>query len=183
MHTLITQTVEPTRDVVRTIRDEQLGAPTPCREFDVKALVDHLLQWGPALVGAARKEEVGPVEPPKDWRKALDAHFDELVTGWGAPAAWEGTTRMGGPTEFPAPMIGGMVLAELVVHGWDLARATGQSPRWPEEVLRPLVAEARGMAEQGRQMGIFGPEVPVPADAPSLDRILGLTGRDPAWRP
>lgn len=183
MHTLITAAVEPTRNVVRTIRDEQLGAPSPCSEFDVQALLNHLLQWAPALVGAARKVATAPVEPAADWRKTLDAHFDELVAGWSAPEAWEGTTRMGGPTEFPAPMIGGMVLTELVVHGWDLARATGQSPRWPDELLHPLVREAQGMAEQGRQMKIFGPEVPVPADASPLDRILGLSGRNPAWRP
>ncbi|GAA0257709.1 TIGR03086 family metal-binding protein [Cryptosporangium japonicum] len=183
MHMLITQAVEPTRTVVRTIRDEQLGAPTPCREFDVLALLNHLLQWAPALIGAARKVETAPVEPPADWRRELDARFDELVAGWSTPEAWEGTTRMGGPTDFPAPMIGGMVLTELVVHGWDLARATGQSPTWPDEVLRPLVSEAQGMAEQGRQLGIFGPEVPVPADAPPLMRILGLSGRDPGWRP
>jgi uncharacterized protein (TIGR03086 family) len=85
--------------------------------------------------------------------------------------------------ELPAPMIGGMVLAEVVVHGWDLARATGQHPVWPGELLAAVLDEVAKTAAQGREMGVYGPEVKVPDDAPVLDRILGLTGRDPNLRP
>ncbi|MFG1921025.1 TIGR03086 family metal-binding protein [Cryptosporangium sp. NPDC048952] len=183
MHTLIAETAGPTRDVIRNLRDDQLSAPTPCSEYDVRALVNHLLQWGPPLVGAARKQEVAPVEPDADWRKALDAHFDELVEVWSAPEAWQGTTRMGAPVEMPAPMIGGMVLGEVVLHGWDLARATGQSPTWSDTTVIPILEGVRATAEMGREMGVYGPEVPVPTDAPPLDRLLGLTGRNPTWSP
>ncbi|SHM86626.1 TIGR03086 family metal-binding protein [Cryptosporangium aurantiacum] len=191
MHTIVATTAQPTIDVIRGIRPDQLGAATPCSEYDVRALVNHLLFWGPSLVGAARKESVPPPAPSEqdadltagDWAKSLEAHLDELVTAWSTPDAWEGVTQMGGPMKLPAPMIGGMTLGELVVHGWDLGRATGQSPRWDDDVLRAIHDGAAATAEQGRQMGIYGPEVPVPADAPWLDRLLGLTGRDPAWKP
>ena len=81
----------------------------------------------------------------------------------------------------PAEMIGGMVLGELVVHGWDLARAAGVEPEFSNEVLAGTLVAVTSMAELGRGMGIFGPEVIVNGDAPLLDRIVALTGRDPHW--
>jgi uncharacterized protein (TIGR03086 family) len=82
-----------------------------------------------------------------------------------------------------APVIAAMLASDVVVHGWDLARATGQEYRCDPaaaEVAHRFVAET---GEQGRQMGIFGAPVPVAADAPALDRALGLSGRDPGWAP
>jgi hypothetical protein len=61
--------------------------------------------------------------------------------------------------------------------------ATGQRPGWPAELLEFVHEEVAKTAEQGRAMDVYGPAVTVPDDAPLLDRILGLTGRDPKWRP
>ena len=88
--------------VARTVTDDQLANKTPCTEYDVRALVNHLLFWGPSLA----------------------------------------------------------LPADLLAHLHDTVFAG---------------------VEQGREMGMYGPEVAVPACAPTLDRILGLTGRDPAW--
>jgi uncharacterized protein (TIGR03086 family) len=81
----------------------------------------------------------------------------------------------------PMATLGQMYLVDLVVHGWELARATGQpyEPE-PETVSRALDFTDQ-MVEMGRQRGAFGPPVPVPDDAPALDRLLGIVGRDPAW--
>lgn len=65
-----------------------------------------------------------------DWTGELEAQIDRIATAWSEPHAWEGTTRMGSPSPVPAPLIGGMVLTEFVVHGWDLARATNRQPQW-----------------------------------------------------
>ena len=178
---------------VRDIEPDQLSAPTPCAEFDVREVVHHLLFWGPSLEGAGRKESVPPPAAAEsdldlttgDWAGDLTALLDRVADAWAPPSAWEGTTRMGGPMEFPAAVIGGMLVGELVVHGWDLARATGQTIELDDnldgDLLAYLLPEVAAGAEQGRQMGIYGPEVAVPADAPTLDRILAMTGRDPAW--
>jgi uncharacterized protein (TIGR03086 family) len=190
-HALVALAAGPTMETIRAIAPGQLGAPTPCSGFDVRRLINHLLFWGPSLAGAARKE---PVQPPAqseqdvnlagpDWAARLEAQIDDIVSSWGAPAAWEGVTRMGGPMELPADMIGGMVVGELLVHGWDLARATGQSPSWGDDVLELTYEMVAKTADQGREMGVYGPEVPVPGGAAVLDRILGLTGRDPGWTP
>jgi uncharacterized protein (TIGR03086 family) len=177
---------EPVIDVIRGIEPGQLGAPTPCTEFDVRGLLNHLLFWGPSLEGAARKQSVPPpaaaesdVDFPDDWQPRMIAHLEKLSASWSEPAAWQGTTHMGGPTEMPSSLVGGMVIGEIVVHACDLARATGQNPEWDEQVLQYVHKEVEAGAQQGRDMGVYGPEVPVPADAPTLHRILGLTGRDP----
>ena len=86
---------------------------------------------------------------------------------------------MGGPRAMPAEVIGAMVLGEVVVHTWDLARATGQAPTWPAGLLEFVRADLVRTAPLGRDMGLFGPEVPVPADAPLIDRVVALTGRMP----
>jgi uncharacterized protein (TIGR03086 family) len=181
MHELIAVAVTPTLDVVRAVRS--LDAPTPCQGWTVQQLVDHQLEWGPSLVAAARKEAVPPAPVRGGTLDDLAAHFAQLAEAWSEPAAWTGVTRMVGPTESPAAMIGGMVLAEIVVHGWDLASATGQHPTWPATLLEPLHDEVAKTAEMGREMGAYGPAVAVPDDAPILHRILGLTGRDPNWVP
>ncbi len=175
-------------EIVRNIKPDQLDVPTPCAEYDVRKLMNHLLFWGPSLEGAGRKQSVPPpaeVEPDVDltqgdWAADLVAQLERTTAAWSGPQAWQGTTHMGSPTEMPAAMIGGMVLGELVVHGSDLARATGQQPTWDDDVLEYVYRDVETSAGMGRDMGIYGPEVPVPADAPLLHRILGLTGRKPS---
>ncbi len=175
--------------VVRGLTPGLLSAPTPCADYDVRALVNHLLFWGPSLAAAGRKQVVPPPAAAEsdvdltagDWAADLLAQLDRTAAAWSAPDAWEGGTRIFGPDETPAPVIGGMLVGELVVHGWDLARATGQHLPVDDELLAYLYEEVSAGAEQGRQMGVYGPEVPVPGDAPTLHRVLGLTGRDPAW--
>jgi len=187
MSSLISQATEPVADVVRGIAPDQLPLPTPCTDFDVRKLVNHLLYWGPSLEGAARKVLVPPsdipefeTEVPTNWQPELLAYLAKLTESWSDPAAWEGTTHMGGPTEMPAGMVGGMVIGEVLVHGWDLAVATGQKALWDEEVLTYVHKELVANVHLGRDMGMYAPEVPVPAAAPLVDRILGLAGRDPA---
>ena len=175
--------------VVRTISPDQLADKTPCTEYDVRALVNHLLFWGPSLAGAGRKESV-PQPAAKesdvdltagDWRGDLLALLENIASSWAPEGAWEGETSMGTPHLLPAPVMGDMIVGELAVHGWDLAVATGQRLDLPADLLAHLHDAVSAGVEQGREMGLYGPEVAVPADAPVLDRILGLTGRDPAW--
>jgi uncharacterized protein (TIGR03086 family) len=178
-------------EIVRGVKPDQVAAPTPCAEYDVRLLLNHLLFWGPSLEGAARKESVPPPAGSEsevdltegDWAAAVAAQAERIAAAWSRPAAWEGTTHMGGPMELPASMVGGMVVIEVLVHGWDLARATGQHWEWDGDLVTYTLGEVVKTAEQGRQMGVFGPEVTVPGSAPALDRVLALTGRDPAWTP
>ena len=168
------------------VPDAALGAPTPCADTPVAGLLDHLMGLAEGLRAAAAKEPGGTprasaaaLDPA--WRTVLPQRLDALVAAWRDPAAAEGSTIAGG-IEMPAAEVAVVTLDELVLHGWDLARATGQ-PYAPEPadvaaVLR--FVEAFGSPEG--TPGLFGPAVPVPDDAPAFDRVLGLSGRDPAWR-
>ncbi|PZG25550.1 TIGR03086 family protein [Spongiactinospora gelatinilytica] len=178
-------------DIIRDLKPDHLTAPTPCADFDVRALVHHLLFWGPSLEGAARKKAAPPPAATEgeldltggDWAADLVAQVGRTATAWDDPAAWTGTTHMGGPTELPAALVGGMVVVEFLVHGWDLARAAGRPVTLDAALLAYAHEEVAKTAAMGREMGVYGPEVPVPDGSPPLDRVLGLTGRDPSWTP
>ncbi|MFI5909360.1 TIGR03086 family metal-binding protein [Dactylosporangium sp. NPDC051541] len=177
-HVLLPAAAPTTLAVVDLVQPGDLDRPTPCAEWTVRELASHLLEWGPSLEGAARKESVPPGAVTED----LHAQFERLTAAWSAPEAWVGGTVMAG-MELPADLVGGMVLGEFVLHGWDLARALDVPIAFTDDVLRLMYDEVARSAEQGRAMGVYGPEVVVPADAPGLDRVLGLSGRDPGWKP
>ncbi len=188
---MIRRAAPPTLAVVRQLRADQLDALTPCAEWSLRTLISHLVSWAPALETAAHKgpptapegDEEGLAVADADLTGELERHLGRLLDAWGRPDAWEGVTALGDPTLLPAPMIGGMVLGEFVVHGWDLARATGHEVAWDDAVLEFALEWLDQTAEQGRAMGVYGAAVPVPENAPVLDRLLGLTGRDPQWTP
>jgi uncharacterized protein (TIGR03086 family) len=176
--------------LVEGVREDQLGLPTPCTDTSVAALLDHFLGLTYAFTCGARKVEPGPPAPASAehldpaWRTLLPQRLEELADAWEDPSAWQGTTEVGGVT-MPGDQMGVVALDELVLHGWDLARATGQDfrcdPASAEAVLTFTEATACPEAAALRE-GLFGPVVEVPAGASVLDRALGFAGRDPGWR-
>ncbi len=184
------------REVARLldgVPDEALGRPTPS-DIPVAQLLDHLMGLTLAFTWAARKTPPrGGSQPPSssaaaldpEWRTVLPRRLDELVAAWRDPAAWQGTTEAGGVT-MPAEAMGVVALDELVMHGWDLARATGQDFHCDEAsaaAVLEFTSQSAAPEFAGQREGLFGPVVPVPADAPVLDRALGFAGRDPGWTP
>lgn len=94
-------------------------------------------------------------------------------------------TEAGGVT-MPAEQMGVVAFDELVLHGWDLARATGQSFSCDSASTAAVLAFTKASAqpeEADNREGLFGPVVDVPEDAPALDRALGFAGPDPTWTP
>ncbi|MFM9369199.1 TIGR03086 family metal-binding protein [Streptomyces sp. Da 82-17] len=172
--------------VVRGIEDEQLGGRTPCSEYDVRALVNHLTQVIVQFQALGAKRDADFTQTPDevgrgaDWRERFEQETRRLVEVWAEPGAEEGTT---GAMHFPARTVGHMVLGDLAVHAWDLARATGRDLVIDPAVLAEVTAAYEGLAPTARQAGVLGEPVEVPADAPEQDRLLGTLGRDPHWRP
>ena len=186
----------PAREVTRlldAIKDEQLSALTPCEGTTVAGIIDHLLGLTLAFRDAALKR-TGPDSPPGSadpanlhpkWRELLPQRLDELATAWDDPAAWEGTTWAGG-VQSPAAEMAVVAIDELVLHGWDLAKGTGQTFRCDPASTDVVFGFTSLMSEPGQEAGregLFGPVVEVPADAPKLERALGFSGRDPNWVP
>lgn len=171
--------------VVRAVPDEALSAPTPCADYDVKALVNHLFQVVVEFQKLAAKGESDFSTTPDrvgagpDWRERFAEETDRLVAAWSAPGAEEGTA---GAWRMPARLVGGMALLDLTVHAWDLARATGQEYRADDElepVLEQLAGTVAELAPTARSTGVFAEPVPVAEGASAFERLLGQTGRDP----
>ncbi|NEK87671.1 TIGR03086 family protein [Blastococcus saxobsidens] len=180
------QTAELAR-VVAGVRDDQLCHPTPCEGMSVAALLDHLVGLTLAFRFAAEKTQFagGPsadaANLAPDWGIRLPAQLAALATAWREPDAWEGETEVAG-VRMPAPAMAAVALDEVLVHGWDLAVATGQPFRADAAAVRACLEFVGDRSDPSQEPeGLFGPVVPVPDDAPALDRLLGRTGRDPGW--
>lgn len=173
--------------VVRGIDDKHLAKPTPCAEFAVRDLANHLFQVVVNFQAVAAKGTVGWEKTPDyvageeigggDWRDRFAAETGTLVEAWSAPAAVEGDNPAMG---MPQALAGNVVLVDLLVHGWDLAQATGQSYQPDPEVVAAVGPFTEQMAPMGRQMGVFGEMTDFPPDASDFARMLAHTGRKAA---
>lgn len=161
---------------VRAVTDEDLIKPTPCSEWSVADLLTHIHQFAAVFTANAG---AGQAQPPRDlvanWREEIPAQLEAMALAWRDPAAWDGRVEAGG-IEMPAADNALVALEEVTIHGWDLAQATGQ----------PYAVAADTLDRLPEFFTLFGdapfePAVQVPPEAPAFDRILGQTGREPAW--
>ena len=155
--------------LVTGVRDDQLTAPTPCPDYTVADLVDHIGALAFAFTESARKGDVpgwsgSGRRLPARGRLAgrIAAHLAELAEAWRDPAAYDGIT-MAGPLEMPAEVAALVAHDEVVVHGWDLARSTGQR----FDVEEGAAAACLGFVESFEapaddEGGLFGPPSPGP---------------------
>ncbi|MER5524276.1 TIGR03086 family metal-binding protein [Streptomyces sp. NPDC002677] len=183
---LLGRAVDGALPVVREIPDGALAGPTPCAEYDVKDLVNHLFHVVVEFRKLAAKGSVDFTRTPDrvgegaDWRERFARAAQALVAAWSVPGAEEGTA---GTMDMPARTLGSMALLDVTVHGWELARATGQrEPSADPAVVAELTGQVAGLAPTARAMGMFGEPVAVAEGAPEFERLLGVTGRDPAWK-
>ncbi|HYH30126.1 MAG TPA: TIGR03086 family metal-binding protein [Pseudonocardia sp.] len=188
------QSLEIAVGVIRGTDTAHYGDPSPCADYAVRDVVNHLAfgfllahrsgareAWDPAWNAADRTPYlVGLPEP--EWAGACADEAAATARVWADPAAWEGESNMGG-SPMPAALIGSMMTAEFAVHAWDLAVATGRSVEVPDGLGAVVLEGVTAMAPAGREGGWFGPGVAVPADAPPFVRALAASGRDPRWTP
>jgi len=164
--------------VLHPISRDELSKSTPCSEYDVMQLTDHLLNSVTLLGGAA-----GAEVPDRN----TDYSVEQQVVGAARPAldAWHhrglSDTVTLGPNELPATFAVSILTLELLVHGWDYAAAT----KHPMNVAESLADYVLGLAKkvinpQTRATVGFAEAVVVPDDASALDRLIAFTGRDPA---
>ncbi|WP_446217828.1 TIGR03086 family metal-binding protein [Micromonospora sp. IBHARD004] len=170
--------------VVRGISDDQLSRPTPCPDYAVRDLLNHLYDVVVNFQALARRREVDwsakTDHLTEGWRDRFAAETGRLIEAWADPAALEGVSPgMGLPQE----TVGEMALTDLTVHAWDLARATGQRLDVEPEVLAALHGFMDRMGDTGQQMGAFAEPRPTTPHATPLDRLLARTGRNPTWHP
>jgi len=176
---------------VHAVREEQWSAATPCRDWSVADLVGHLVEenrWAAPLVHGLDLESAGKVV---EGSRKLPVHggvganlaeaWDEAATEAGdafsADRALDRTVALSrGQT--PAREYIGEMIADLVIHGWDLAQAIGYPEPLPEDLVEAVYEIAKNMGDLS-STGRFDKPVPVPDDAPTIDRLVALTGRNP----
>ena len=164
--------------------------PSPCAEWDARDVVRHVVDMHRVMLrpyGLDPRPAPGVDEDPPAALRAARADVEALL---GDPELAARVVESPAGTMPGADMVDQVASADLVVHRWDLARATGQDDTidpgeldamWPGLQQIPDVMRVPGAFGPG--VVVFGPVVQVPADAPLQDRALGLLGRDPAWAP
>lgn len=180
--TLLETAADDALPVLRGVRDDQLTLATPCAEYDVQGLLDHLFQViiNFQVLAAKGESDFGATVEPlgDDRRERLNTEIAKLIKAWGAPGAEDGVT---GGMKMPARTVGAMALGDLTVHSWDLARATGQPYEPDAAVVRMLNEEFAALAPTARSMNVFGEAFPVGEGAGPFEVLLAVTGRDPGW--
>jgi uncharacterized protein (TIGR03086 family) len=185
----MTDAADAAARTVGNVDASQLGRPTPCADWDVRALLNHLIVWTSySLEARAHGESVGQDLIDRDFAAdpafaaGYRAQLDRALTAWSEPATWDGSLNvMGSPT--PAADVAALNIAEMVLHGWDLAAATGQAYTVSEPAAAAAMRAVEANAELFRQYKGFAEPVEVPQSASVLDRVLASSGRDPAWTP
>jgi uncharacterized protein (TIGR03086 family) len=176
--------------VVGAIKTDQLDNPTPCTEMDVRQLRDHVLGWLTVFAagyadpdGKAPQENLDGYAAPDDAAAEVTRAAGTMTAALRDGAA-ERPLKLG-EAAMPGEMALGMILWEYQMHGWDLARATGQDWSPPAAASEESLGFAPNMLTpdyQGEGKA-FASRISVPDQAPPLDRLLGLSGRDPSWKP
>jgi uncharacterized protein (TIGR03086 family) len=179
---------EAARVVAGAANAENLDQKTPCTDWDLRTLLNHTILWTSySAERRAHGESVAEELMSKDftaepgYAQAYEAQIAKAVDAWSKPEAWEGDRNvMGSGT--PAADIAAMLIAEMVLHGWDIAQATGQDYHCDDAVARNVLKTVEAQGELFRQYQGFAAIVPVPGDATAFDRALALSGRDPGYK-
>ncbi len=164
--------------VAEAVQGEQLGSPTPCAEWTVQQLIDHLVGGTEYLLSAMQGRE--PAQPSgstgADYRHGVANVLDALRV----PGALERTCIAPLGFEWPVAQAVAGTFMDVLIHTWDLARATGQNDKLDPDLVDACTAMfLPEMPERGRAAGIFGPAVEVGDDATAQDRLLAAAGRRP----
>ena len=173
--------------VVAGAADRPLETPTPCTDWDLRTLLNHMILWTAYSAERRARDEPLPDElmstdftAEPGYAQAYAAQLGKAVAAWSDPAAWTGELKMmGSPT--PSDGVGALLVAEMVLHGWDVARATGQDYHCDGPLLASTAQTVADNAELFRQYQGFAAPVELPPDASGFDRLLATSGRDPGW--
>jgi uncharacterized protein (TIGR03086 family) len=181
------QACAATDRIVQGVNDSQLGLPTPCTEWDVRALLNHLV--GTLGLGSALLSDTAPtVEMGPGWLPATDLLGDDplkayrlgveslLAAAGGDAFDRPHATPLG---EMPGQVLGGFTTLDILVHGWDLAVATAQDAAFDDALAEDVLTFAHQAITDDTRAPRIGPEVTVPSDAPATDRLAAFLGRQP----
>jgi uncharacterized protein (TIGR03086 family) len=170
-----------TEGIMAGVKPDQMDLPTPCTEWNVRELENHLVGW--ARHFAARESGQEPAGDPSSYQAGENParEFDEAIpTLVGALDA-----KLSAPSDpsqaggFPPSALTTMLTGEYLLHGWDLATATGQPVPFTDQEADTGLGMRSFLTSENRSPA-FGPELPAPAGATSLQEFIAFSGRHPA---
>jgi uncharacterized protein (TIGR03086 family) len=154
---------------------DQLDARTPCEEWDVRTLLNHMLDTQQYFLSSARGEDASPPSPtpPEVLSGDPAGDFTSMQAAVREAFGADGVIEKTGPAL-------GVAFSDQLLHGWDLARATGQDATMPDGLAEAAYEQIHGKFTDEQRKGLFKPEIAVGSDASPQDRLLAYTGRDPS---
>ena len=168
---VLSRALDQTGDVLALVHQDQLTRPTPCNDWDVARLIAHIVAAPGRFVATIHGEQPDwSSEPPQvgsEWAQVFRSAADDLIHTWHQQR------------DEADPRMVDWQTAEIAVHTWDVARATGQStPLLPEVAERALAFMSAMLTPENRGKA-FGSEVRAPEDASPYERLAALAGRTP----
>ena len=172
------------RPILAGIQSQQLTSPTPCTNWNVQQLIIHnikVAQWVNSVFTGGEGPDPFAVDdhlPSEGAEAAFMAATNDVLAAIKVPGMLEKVleTPFG---EMPAGNFLMMPFGDILIHKWDLAKATNQDTGMDSSMADACFKAMEPMADGGRQSGFFGPAVVVAANASDRDKLLGLTGRTP----
>jgi len=173
------------RPILAAVNSSQLGNATPCTEWNVQQLITHNIKteqrFHSMLTGGAPVDNmsvVGPL-PPEGALAAFDAGVAQLLGAIKAPGALERVVLHPRYGEMPGSEVIMIPFTDLMIHKWDLAKATNQDTSLDSSLAEACYSGFMHHIERGRQAGLYSPEVTVRITASIQNKLLALTGRQP----
>ena len=178
----LAQTFDHTTAIIGGVHADQLDASTPCRDWDVRALLGHtigvVVNIGRGANGEELLADMNSISLKPDLRAQFKSAGEHTLAAWTARGL-DGEVDIGaGP--MPAPAGLGINLLDTATHSWDIATATGQNAALPDELAATVLSVCQGfVTDEIRGFAGFDPAVPVPADAGPTDQLVAFLGRRP----
>jgi uncharacterized protein (TIGR03086 family) len=180
---LYQKAMDATRGVIDRVRPDQWHDPTPCSEWDVKQVANHIIGenlWAAELFAGKTIEQVGDrldgdqagADPAAAYRRSVEVASAAVS----APGAMQATCHLSFG-DYTGADYAAQLFMDTLIHGWDVARATGQDTRLDADLVEACLPIARELTGQFRGAGVFGEELPVGQDADAQTRLLALVGR------
>jgi uncharacterized protein (TIGR03086 family) len=177
-----------TAGIAKGVRSDQLGAPTPCTEWDVSALLNHIVGtlWlaDGLLADRTPRHAMQPGGLPATdllGGEPATAYAEASVAALATAGTGDALTRTHATPfgDMPGAMLAGFTTVDIAVHGWDLGTATGQDVELDADLAGHLLTFAEQTLTDDSRGSRIGPAIPVSADAPITDRLVAFFGRRP----
>jgi uncharacterized protein (TIGR03086 family) len=164
--------------VVASVRPDQYDDKTPCAEWTVRDLLEHMIGVVEGLGAAASGRAPQPFTLGADPAAQLDAAATSAMVAWRTPGVLDRVIDVR-PGPLPGRALASINLLDTATHAWDLATATGQPPALPDDVATAALEASRAIVDDQLRPGRFGPEVPAPPGATPTEALVAFLGRTP----